>query len=125
MTGEAIFAKHCASCHGKNGEGVPDEVDEPLHGERALPSLARYIDRKMPEDKPELLNAEESQRVAEYIYGAFYSAEARARNIPTPQAAFARLTNRQFRESVADLVGSFGKTTPPGEGRGWKAQYFD
>jgi hypothetical protein len=125
MTGEAIFAKHCASCHGKNGEGVPDEVEEPLHGERALPSLSRYIDRKMPEDKPELLNAEESQRVAEYIYGAFYSAEARARNTPTPKAAFSRLTNRQFRESVIDLIGSFGKPTPPGEGRGLKAQYFD
>ena len=63
-SGEAIYAQHCASCHGKHGEGVPDEVDEPLHGERALPSLSRYIDRKMPEDEPELLNAEESQRVA-------------------------------------------------------------
>ena len=124
-SGEAIYAEHCASCHGKHGEGVPDEVDEPLHGERALPSLSRYIDRKMPEDKPELLNAEESQRVAEYIHGAFYSAEARAKTTPTPKAAFARLTNRQFRESVADLIGSFGKYSPPGEGKGLKAQYFD
>ncbi|HEY1122304.1 MAG TPA: c-type cytochrome, partial [Haloferula sp.] len=78
-SGEAIYAEHCATCHGKHGEGDPDEVDEPLQGERSLPSLSRYIDRKMPEDKPELLNAEESQRVAEFIYGAFYSAEARAK----------------------------------------------
>ena len=120
--GEAIYAEHCASCHGKNGEGVPDEVDEPLHGERALPSLARYIDRKMPEDKPELLDAEESQRVAEYIYGAFYSAEARAKTTPTPKPAFARLTNRQFRESVADLLGSFGKHRRPARARGLKAR---
>lgn len=124
-SGEAIYAEHCASCHGKNGEGDPDEVDEPLQGERSLSSLSRYIDRKMPEDKPELLNAEESQRVAEFIYGAFYSAEARAKNTPPPKAAFARLTNRQFRESVADLLGSFGQATQPGEGRGLKAQYFD
>jgi mono/diheme cytochrome c family protein len=123
--GEAIYAEHCASCHGKQGEGNPDEVDEPLHGERSLASLSRYIDRKMPEDKPEILNAEESQRVAEYIYGAFYSAEARAKNTPAPKPAFARLTNRQFRESVADLLGSFGQATQPGEGRGLKAQYFD
>ncbi|MCW1921847.1 DUF1592 domain-containing protein [Luteolibacter arcticus] len=123
--GEAIYAEHCASCHGKHGEGNPDEVDEPLHGERSLVSLSRYIDRKMPEDKPELLNAEESQRVAEFIYGAFYSAEARAKNTRSPKAAFARLTNRQFRESVADLLGSFGQATQPGEGRGLKAQYFD
>ncbi|HEY1123223.1 MAG TPA: DUF1592 domain-containing protein, partial [Haloferula sp.] len=62
---------------------------------------------------------------AEFIYGAFYSAEARAKNTPAPKAAFARLTNRQFRESVADLLGSFGQATQPGEGRGLKAQYFD
>lgn len=122
--GPAIYAEHCASCHGKNGEGVEDEVDEPLIGERSLASLSRYIDKRMPEDHPELLDAEQSQRVAEYIYGAFYSAEARAKNSPPPKAAFARLTNRQFRESVADLIGSFGTPTPPGEGTGLKGQYF-
>lgn len=124
LSGEEIYAKHCASCHGKNGEGVEDEVDEPLHGERSLVSLASYIDRKMPEDNPDILDAEESRRVAEYIMGAFYSAEARAKNTPPPKASFSRLTNRQFRESVADLIGSFGKATRPGEGRGLKAQYF-
>lgn len=125
LSGEAIYAKHCASCHGKNGEGDPEEVDEPLQGERTLVSLARYIDRKMPEDDPDILNADESKRVAEYIYGAFYSAEARAKHSPPPKAAFARLTNRQFRESIADLLGGFGKPTAPGEGKGLKAQYFD
>lgn len=124
MSGEEIYAKHCASCHGTNGEGVKDEVDEPLHGVRSLASLSRYIDRNMPEDDPDILNAEESQRVAEYIMGAFYSAEARAKNTPTPKAAFARLTNRQFRESVADLVGSFGPQTQPGPGTGLRAEYF-
>ncbi|BCX47554.1 cytochrome c [Haloferula helveola] len=125
VSGQAIYAEHCASCHGKDGEGNPDEVDEPLYGERTLESLARYIDRKMPEGEPELLDAAESQRVADYIYGTFYSAEARAKRQPLPEAAFARLTNRQFRESVADLLGSFGKPTQPGEGRGLRAQYFD
>ena len=123
-TGEAIYAQHCASCHGKNGEGVEDECDEPLQGDRSLQSLSRYIDKQMPEDDPDLLNAEESRRVAEYIMGAFYSPEARAKNSPPPKMAVARLTNRQYRESVADLIGSFGKLTPPGEGRGLKAQYF-
>lgn len=122
--GPAIYAEHCASCHGKNGEGVEDEVDEPLIGERSLASLSRYIDKRMPEDHPELLDAEQSQRVAEYIYGAFYSPETRAKNTPPPKAAFARLTNRQFRESVADLIGSFEESTPPGEGTGLKGQYF-
>ncbi|WP_052574084.1 DUF1592 domain-containing protein [Haloferula sp. BvORR071] len=124
LSGEAIYSKHCASCHGKNGEGVKDEVDEPLQGERSLVSLAKYIDKRMPEDEPEILNAEESQRVAEYIMGAFYSPEARAKNSAPPKMAVARLTNRQYRESIADLLGSFGKTTVPGEGKGLKAQYF-
>ena len=124
-SGEAIYAKHCAECHGDKGQGVPDECEDPLEGDRALPSLARYIDRKMPEDAPDLLNAAESQRVAEYIMGAFYSPEARAKNQPVPKVAFSRLTNRQFRESVADLIGSFGKPTPPGEGSGLKARYFE
>ena len=70
-SGQAIYARHCADCHGDKGQGVPDECEDPLEGDRALPSLARYIDRKMPEDDPDLLNAEESQRVAEYIMGAF------------------------------------------------------
>ena len=124
LSGEAIYSKHCASCHGKQGEGVEDECDEPLQGERSLVSLSKYIDKRMPEDDPDILNAEESQRVAEYIMGAFYSPQARAKNSAPPKLAVARLTNRQYRETIADLLGSFGKTTVPGEGSGLKAQYF-
>lgn len=124
LSGAAIYAKHCASCHGENGEGVPDKADDPLHGDRPLPALARYIDRRMPEDDPDLLDAAQSRLVAEYIFGKFYSPEARAKDQPAPSPAFARLTNRQFRESVADLLGSFGKPANPGEGTGLKAQYF-
>ncbi len=124
LSGDGIYSQHCASCHGKSGEGVADECDEPLHGERSLESLSRYIDKRMPEDDPDILNAEESRSVAEYIHGAFYSPEARAKSSPPPKMAVARLTNRQYRESIADLLGSFGKITTPGEGRGLKAQYF-
>ena len=74
MSGAEIYAKHCAECHGENGEGVADEFEDPLHGTRSLPSLTRYIDRNMPEEDPDLLDAEESRRVADYIMGAFYSA---------------------------------------------------
>jgi hypothetical protein len=122
-TGEAIYGQHCASCHGKNGEGVDEEYDEPLRGERSLASLARYIDRNMPEDNPHLLNGDESLQVAQYIIGAFYSNAAQAAR-PLPKKAFARLTNRQFRESVADLFGSFLNPLPPGYPTGLRAQYF-
>ena len=123
-SGEAIYARLCEECHGKGGSGVPDEVDEPLYGERSLPSLSRFIDRRMPDEKPELLNADESRRVAEYIYGEFYSPEARAKKLPAPKPVFARLTNRQFRESVADLVGSFVKMQTQGPANGLKGSYF-
>ena len=121
--GAAIYARHCASCHGDKGEGVPDEYDEPLQGERSIESLARYIDRNMPEDDPDVLDANQSRLVADYIMGAFYSPQARAKHAPPPRA-FARLTQRQYRESVADLVGSFSKSWPPGKPTGLHAEYF-
>lgn len=124
MTGEAIYSKHCAECHGDKGQGVPDEYEDPLHGTRSPASLARYIDRYMPEDDPDLVSAEESKRVAEYITGAFYSQEGRETIKAEQKRVFARLTNRQFRESVADLLGSFGESTPPGQGSGLAAKYF-
>ncbi len=121
--GQAIYSKHCASCHGNNGEGVEDKCDDPLQGERSLSSLTRYIDRNMPEGEEHLVVGDDARQVAEYIMGAFYSAEARAKR-PSPKMAFARLTNRQFRESVADLLGSFSPQNPPGEGTGLQAEYY-
>lgn len=129
-SGAQVYQRLCASCHGAKGEGVADKYDEPLYGERTLASLARYIDRTMPEDEPEKCSPEEAQRVAEYIFHAFYSEEARLRNNP-PKRAAQRLTNRQLRESVADLFGSFGPQKEaalppqPAQGVGLKAQYFE
>jgi len=122
--GAAIYERHCASCHGARGEGVEDECEDPLEGERSLASLTRYIDRRMPEDEPHLVAGEDAKAVAEYIFGAFYSPAARVGRTAEVRPAFARLTNRQFRESVADLLGSFSGISPPGEGTGLKAKYF-
>ena len=121
--GAAIYKRLCADCHGAKGEGVAKKYDEPLFGERSLVSLAKYIDKTMPEDEPEKLDAAGSEAVARYIYGAFYSPEARARNHP-PKHELARLTNRQFQESVADLIGSFRPVVQPASPTGLKAEYF-
>ena len=123
-SGANIYAQHCASCHGEDGEGNPDECEDPLYGDRSLTSLSKYIHKRMPEDEPELVQDEDARQVANYIYSKFYSPQSRAGTSSTPEKAFARLTNRQFRESVADLIGGFGKSKPPGEGIGLKAQYF-
>jgi mono/diheme cytochrome c family protein len=122
--GLEIYTRHCAECHGANGEGSKENRVDPMDGSRSLAALARYIDRTMPEDEPKLVSGEDAEKVAAYIMEAFYGPEARARQTPVPPKAVARLTNRQFRESIADLIGSFGEIKPQGEGRGLTGQYF-
>jgi hypothetical protein len=124
--GAALYKKHCAECHGDRGQGVEDEYDEPLTGEKAVEALGKYIDRTMPEDDPDLCSAEESKLIAEYIHGAFYSPEAQARLNP-PQKELSRLTIEQFRTSVMDLIGRFrmgpGFDRPINNEHGLKATY--
>ena len=115
--GEAVYRQDCMSCHGPVGEGVAGKSDEPLVGEKSVASLAKYIAREMPEDDPGTLSMADATASAEYIHQAFYSAEARARNHP-PRIELAHLTVRQYRESIADLLGSlrgaFGTTETGG-----------
>ena len=53
--GHVIYGKLCAECHGPRGQGVADEYDEPLFGDRTIPDLAKLIHRTMPEDDAALL----------------------------------------------------------------------
>lgn len=124
--GKAIYKKLCAECHGDRGQGVEDEYDEPLTGEKSVESLAKYIDRTMPEDDPDKCSPEESKLVTAYIYEAFYAPAAQARLNP-PQKELSRLTIDQFRTSVMDLIGRFrmgpGFDRPIGNEQGLKAVY--
>lgn len=103
--GAKIYRQMCARCHGPQGEGTA-KYGYPLTGEWSVERLAAYIDRAMPEDDPDKLDAQGSRQVAEYIYNAFYSPAAYARLKP-PRRELARLTVRQFRQSIADLIDSF------------------
>ena len=103
--GEVVYRDDCMRCHGPVGQGVAGKSDEPLVGEKSVASLAKYIVREMPESDPGSLSLADATASAEYIHKAFYSAEARARNHP-PRIELAHLTVRQYRESVADLLGS-------------------
>jgi cytochrome c len=49
--GAKVYQQMCADCHGAKGEGVADKYDEPLVGNRSVPSLIRYISRAMPDGK--------------------------------------------------------------------------
>ena len=104
--GATVYRQECQRCHGAKGEGVAGKQDEPLTGERSIDALASYIQRTMPEDDPGSCSATDSQAVAAFIHGAFYSPEARARMNPV-RRELQRLTHRQYQESIADLLAGF------------------
>jgi cytochrome c553 len=137
LTGEQIWAAQCARCHGKMGEGTEEHYPDPLVGDMHVSELAALIDKTMPEGAPEKLNADESRRVAAYLYDAFYSPVAQARNRPA-RIELSRLTVRQYQNAVTDLIGSFRRpsqwvfdTSAAADGsggarseRGLKGEYF-
>lgn len=123
-TGEQIYRKQCAACHGAKGEGATDGYAKALAGDRTLDDLAKVIEKTMPEDDPGACVGEEARQVAAYIYDAFYSREAQLRNHP-PRVELARLTVRQYRQAAADLVGGpLGAGNWDGE-RGLRGEYFN
>ena len=123
-TGEQIYRQQCASCHGASGEGTEDHYPRPLVGERPIASLARLIAKTMPEDAPGECVGEDAEKVAAFIYERFYSKDAQARNkFRLPRIELSRLTVRQYRNSVADLIGSFRNPGRWDDQRGLKAEY--
>ncbi len=123
-TGEQIYRQMCASCHGASGEGTDDHYPRPLIGERSVASLARLIANTMPEEDPGTCVGEDANKVSAYIYDAFYSRAAQARNPMRPaRIELSRLTVRQYKNAVADLVGSFRGPARWDEQRGLKGDY--
>ncbi len=121
--GKQIYANICAACHGKKGEGT-ENYEKPLAGDLSVPQLAALIKKTMPEDDPGTLEEEEAEQVAKYIHGAFYSAIARERNQPL-RIELARLTVRQYRLAVADLIGSFRQAEVWNDQHGLNAEYYE
>jgi cytochrome c553 len=122
LSGEAIFRAKCAACHGAHGEGTRKHK-APLAGSRSAAQILDLIAKTMPEDDPGTLSTDEAKQVAAYVYDSMYSAAAQARNRPA-RIELARLTVRQYRQTVADLVGSFREPIQWGDKRGLKADYF-
>ena len=123
VTGEQIYRKQCASCHGVNGEGAK-AYPRALAGDKPIPQLSRVIAKTMPEDKPGSLSIADADKVAAYVHDAFYSIAARERSKP-PRIELARLTVAQYRNALADLVGNF-RTAPKMDNReGLRGEYFN
>jgi hypothetical protein len=121
--GEKIYRDKCAKCHGVAGEGSEDQYPEPLVGDRSIQQLASLIATTMPEDKPGSCVGEEAEKVSAYIFEAFYSPAAQARNNPV-RIELSRLTVRQYRHAITDLIGSFREPMgTPGE-PGLSGEYY-
>jgi cytochrome c553 len=124
QTGEQIYRRKCASCHGATGEGTDDQYPRALAGDRSPSALARLIARTMPEDAPGECVGEDAEKVAAYIYESFYSKAAQARNqLQLPRIELCRLTVRQYRNVVTDLIGSFRPPSRWDERRGLQGDY--
>jgi cytochrome c553 len=120
--GLKIYTAKCANCHGAGGEGSR-KYKHALVGDRSVAQLADVIRETMPEDSPGSLSVKDATAVAAYVHEAFYSATARERNRPA-RVELARLTVRQHRNAVADLIGGFRWPGKWGKEAGLKAEYF-
>ncbi|HEX4589719.1 MAG TPA: DUF1592 domain-containing protein [Gemmataceae bacterium] len=123
-TGATIYKANCARCHGADGEGTKKHFPHPLAGTKSSDELAAYITKAMPEDDPGGLAAEDARKVAAFIHETFYSQTARVRNAPA-RIELSRLTVRQYRNAVADLIGSFRGDGRWGNDRGLLGEYFN
>ncbi len=121
-TAEHLYRTRCASCHGERGEGT-QEYERALEGSLSVAQLADLIGETMPADDPGSLTQDESLAVAAYIHGAFYSPIARERIRPA-RVELARLTVRQYRHAIADVIGGFREPVRWGEQRGLRGEYF-
>jgi hypothetical protein len=120
LTGEAAYARSCAPCHGAKGAGGAG-FRKPLVGSRSVVELGQFIAQSMPPGKKTPLP--EAKSIASYMHGAFYSPLAQERNRPA-RVELARLTVRQFKNAVADLMNGSAPTVPDGAEHGLRAQYF-
>ena len=122
-TGEQIYKQQCARCHGAKGQGTK-KYEPPLTGDKSLPQLTALVKRTMPEGEPDSLTLDEAKRVTGFIYDAFYSPTAQAKINP-PRIELSRLTVKQYRNTVADLVGSFRFPPKADERQGLRGEYFN
>ena len=121
-SGAAVYKEKCAFCHGPAGEGTKKATAR-LEGDKSPAQLADLIRKTMPENDPESLTPAEAKAVAGYVHASFYSAVARERNRPA-RVELARLTAKQHRNALADIVGGFRWQPNWTAERGLKGEYF-
>lgn len=123
VQGEQIYQNLCIDCHGDQGQGVAGKYDETLYGDRSLESLTRLVDETMPEDHADKCTGSDAEIVSRYMFEAFYSPEARARNNP-PRRELAHLTSTQYVTSMADILDFFTAEKQVPTVHGLSAKYY-
>lgn len=121
LDGAKIYAAQCAGCHGDKGQGGPG-YSKALVGNLSATELATFIKKSMPPG-PKKCPAPESEKVAEFMHQAFYSPIAQERNRPA-RVTLSRLTVKQYRNAIADLVGPYHQAVPNQPPAGLQAYYF-
>lgn len=121
IDGAKEFKARCAGCHGDKGQGGPGYA-KPLIGKLTATELAAFIKKSMPPNGKKCPSPE-ADKVAEYMFDAFYSPIAQERNKPA-RVSLARLTVKQYRNAVADLIGNYHPATPNQPPGGLRGQYF-
>jgi mono/diheme cytochrome c family protein len=121
-TGRDVYQRHCVLCHGAKGEGSEENYPYPLAGDRSVAQLARFIAKSMPPDMPGTCSEKDAERVATYIFKEFYSREAQVSR-SAPRIETARLTGRQYSNTIADLIVAFFGLKPPEAGQGLRGSY--
>ena len=124
LAGQNAYRKQCAGCHGEKGEGSK-KYPHMLSGARSVAALSSFISQKMPPGPAKLrCTSADAKLIAAYIYDAFYSPVAQARSQPA-QFSLSRLTVRQYKNSITDLLSSFGgQASGDPKERGLKAEYY-
>ena len=72
ISGQEIYSRQCANCHGEKGQGVDGKYESPLTGDLQIDELTDLISETMPEGNPAACQGEEAARVAKYIRSSFY-----------------------------------------------------
>ena len=89
-----------------------------------MASLARLIAKTMPEDEPGTCVGPDAEKVSAYIYDAFYSKAAQARNPMRPaRIELSRLTVRQYQERRGRPGRQLPRAGELGRPRGLKGDY--
>lgn len=111
LSGKALFGTRCAPCHGARGEGGSG-YNKPLSDSRSAAELTAFVAKSMPpgQGTPRL----QAQAIATYLKATLGAPTSNAR------VELQRLTVRQFRNSVADLLTGYHA----GTSGGLRGEYF-